>query len=75
MSARMWTGIFLRLRPWTPDKSMTEHYYNDNAARQGLAAISPMLRTWILGQVTAIENGLIPFEAAFGGGIDTPPSK
>lgn len=70
VSARTWTGIFLRLRPWTPDKRMSEHHYNENATRQGLAAISPMLRTWMLGQVTAIENGLIPFETAFQAGID-----
>jgi hypothetical protein len=69
VSAKTWTGIFLRLRPWTPDKRMSEHYYTENAIRQGLAAISPMLRTWMIGQVTAIENGLVSFETAFSGGI------
>jgi hypothetical protein len=75
VSAQTWTGIFLRLRPWTPDKRMTEHYYRENAVRQGLAAISPMLKTWIIGQVTAIENGLMPFEAAFRDGIEIDHSK
>lgn len=65
VSARTWTSLFLRLRPWRPDNRMSEQHYRDNAARQGLMAISPMLKTWLFGQVIAVENGLVPFERAF----------
>ena len=71
ISARTWTEMFLRLRPWQPDNRLTEKQYRDNATRQGLMAVSPMLRTWLWGQVLAVENGLIPFERAFQPGIET----
>jgi len=65
VSARMWTSLFLRLRPWKPDNRMSEQHYYNNAVRQGLMAISPMLKSWMFGQVNAVENGLVPFERAF----------
>jgi hypothetical protein len=73
ISAQTWTGIFLRLRPWTSDKGMSEQHYRENAARQGLMAISPMVKTWLFGQVVAVENGLVPFEVAFFPGIQCAP--
>lgn len=65
VSARRWTDMFLRLRPWTPENRMSEQHYRENAVRQGLIAISPMLRSWLVGQVIAVENELMTFDRAF----------
>jgi hypothetical protein len=35
------------------------------ALRQGHIAVNSILRDWVIGQVTAVETGILPFEAVF----------
>jgi hypothetical protein len=39
--------------------------YEQAALRQGHVAVNSILRDWIKGQVTAIETGILSFEAVF----------
>jgi hypothetical protein len=39
--------------------------YEQAALRQGQVAVNSILRDWIKGQVTAVESGILSFEAIF----------
>jgi hypothetical protein len=43
----------------------TRFKYEQEALRQGQLAVSSTLRDWIKGQVTAVETGILSFEAVF----------
>lgn len=65
-SAQGWAAMFLRKRPyrWQYNRK-TEHDYKQAALRQGDIAVNSILRDWIKGQVTAVECGILSFEAVF----------
>lgn len=63
-SAKGWAQMFLKQEPYTHRrKSRTD--YEQGALRQGHVAVNSILRDWIKGQVTAVECGILSFEAVF----------
>jgi hypothetical protein len=55
----------LKVRPWTGYRRTSRHDYEQAALKQGHIAVNSILRDWIKGQVTAIECGILSFEAVF----------
>lgn len=64
-SAHGWATWFLRENPWNSRRSSTPEQWRKKAIDQGMIAVSSILRDWCKGQVTAIECGIFPAEAAF----------
>src|SRR5215468_10858051 len=64
-SAKGWAQMWLKENPlsYRARKSTQEH--QQEALHQGHLAVSSILRDWIKGQVTAIETGILSFEAVF----------
>lgn len=64
-SAKGWAAWFLRENPWNAKRRSDKATYDRAALNQGMIAVNSILRDWCKGQVTAIECGLFPAEAAF----------
>ncbi len=64
-SDRSWAQMFLKESPWTHRRRETRTNYEQAALRQGLIAINSILRDWVKGQLTAVECGVLSFEAVF----------
>lgn len=64
-SAKGWAQMFLKENPWTQRRSGSRVDYEQKALRQGHLATNSILRDWIKGQVTAVECGILTFEAVF----------
>ena len=64
-SAQGWAALYLRHNPWTPRHGSTRPQYEAAALRQGLIAINSILRDCVKGQITAVECGMLQFEAVF----------
>jgi len=64
-SAKGWAQLFLKQNPWTGYRRGTRQDYEQKVLRQGHVAVNSILRDWIKGQVTAIECGILSFEAVF----------
>lgn len=64
-SAKGWAAIYLKENPWSPRRKISRHDYEQVALAQGLVAVNSILRDWIKGQVTAVECGILSFEAVF----------
>lgn len=64
-SAAGWAKMYLDARPWNPRLRKTEAQYEQSALEQGLIAVNSILRDWVKGQVTAVECGMLSFDAAF----------
>lgn len=64
-SARGWAALYLRTKPYGPRSRGTKADYERRALMQGLVAINSILRDWVKGQLTAVECGVMPFEATF----------
>jgi hypothetical protein len=64
-SAKGWAQMWLKENPlsYRARKSRQEH--EQEALQQGHLAVSSILRDWIKGQVTAVECGILSFEAVF----------
>jgi len=65
-SAKGWAALYMKEHPYSYNrsrKSKTE--YEQNALRQGDIAINCILRDWVKGQLTAVECGVMSFEAVF----------
>jgi hypothetical protein len=65
-SAKGWAAMWLKEHPYNrarSHRSLEEH--EDRALRQGLIAVNSILRDWIKGQMTAVECGILKFEAVF----------
>ena len=75
-SAKGYAAIWLRRHPYS-DRTMriTRTDYERRALEKGKIAVYSMLRDWIKGQVTAIETGMLSFEAAFLGQIMLPSGE
>jgi hypothetical protein len=65
VSAKGWAQMFLKEQPWGYRHRGTRQDYEQAALKQGHIAVNSMLRDWIKGQVTAIECGILSFEAVF----------
>lgn len=64
-SAQGWAALWLKANPYHNRMHRTLAEHQRRAIRQGFIAVNSILRDWVKGQVTAIECGLMPFEAVF----------
>lgn len=64
-SARGYAAAWLKAHPYGPRVRATLSEHNEKALRIGGVAVYSILRDWVKGQVTAIEIGMLTFEAAF----------
>ena len=64
-SAKGWAQLYLRQKPWTGYRGNSRQDYEQNVLAQGHIAVNSILRDWVKGQVTAIECGILSFEAVF----------
>lgn len=64
-SAKGWAALYLKENPWSRQRRSKKDEYHQAAINQGLIAVNSILRDWVKGQVTAIETGILSFEAVF----------
>ena len=64
-SAKGWAQMWLRKNPYTDRTRRSRYDYEQDALRQGHIAINSIVRDWVKGQCTAIESGVLSFEAVF----------
>jgi len=70
-SAKGWAQMSLQANPYKRPgeyysrRQQTEQEYRQAALKQGHIAVNSILRDWIKGQLTAVECGILSFEAVF----------
>jgi hypothetical protein len=64
-SAKGWAAVWLKENAHSPRCRRSRVEYEQDALRQGHVAVNSILRDWVKGQVTAIECGILSFEAVF----------
>lgn len=64
-SAKGWAAMWLKKNPWSYQRRSTKAQWETAALQQGLIAINSILRDWVKGQITAVETGILSFEAVF----------
>lgn len=64
-SAKGWAQLYLKENPWNYQRKGGQKDYEQAAIRQGLIAVNSILRDWVKGQITAVECGIMSFEAVF----------
>jgi len=64
-SAKGWAQMWLRKNPYTVRTRRSRYDYEQDALRQGHIAINSIVRDWVKAQTTAIESGVVSFEAVF----------
>ena len=64
-SAKGWAALYLKKNPWSRYRRISPTEYEHRALTQGMKAVNSILRDWIKGQVTAVECGILSFEAVF----------
>ena len=65
-SAKGWAQMYLKAKPYNSRYSRGARVdYEQKAMAQGLIAVNSILRDWVKGQVTAVECGILQFEAVF----------
>ena len=64
-SAKGWAQMYVKAHPYNNRTRSTRIEYEQKALRQGGVAINSILRDWVKGQVTAVECGMLSFEAVF----------
>ena len=64
-SAQGWAVLYLKEHPYSYRMKRTQKEHEARALKQGMVAINSILRDWVKGQVTAIECGILSFEAVF----------
>lgn len=64
-SAKGWAALYLKENPYSYRRTLSKTDYEQAALRQGHIAVNSILRDWIKGQVTAVETGILSFEAVF----------
>ena len=63
-----WKGYataWLKAHPWNYNRRGTRQEYEQRALDQAKVSICSVLRDWTKGQITAVECGVMSFEAAF----------
>lgn len=63
-----WKGYavaWVKANPYTYRTRCSKQEHDQKALRQGKIAVCSILRDWVKGQVTAVECGIMSFEAAF----------
>lgn len=64
-SARGYAAAWLKQHPYGPRIKGTRADHEAKALRIGGIAVYSILRDWVKGQVTAVEIGMMTFDAAF----------
>jgi hypothetical protein len=64
-SAKGWAQLYLKRKPWTGYRGNSRQDYEQKVLAQGHIAVNSILRDWVKGQVTAVECGILSFEAVF----------
>jgi hypothetical protein len=64
-SSRGYAAAWLKANPWNTRRNCSSAEYEAKALKLGATAVYSILRDWIKGQVTAVEIGMMTFEAAF----------
>jgi hypothetical protein len=64
-SAKGGAQMYLKRHPWTDRMRTSRVDHEQKALQQGHIGVNSILRDWIKGQVTAIECGILSFEAVF----------
>lgn len=64
-SAKGWAAMYLKENPWSYQRKLGQKDYEQTALAQGLKAVNSILRDWVKGQITAVETGILSFEAVF----------
>ena len=64
-SAKGWAAMYLKEHPWSGRMRGSRQDYERRAVAQGFVAINSILRDWVKGQITAVECGMLQFEAVF----------
>jgi hypothetical protein len=64
-SAKGWAQMWLRENPYSHRCRRSRVEYEQDALQQGHIAVNSILRDWIKGSVTAVECGILSFEAVF----------
>ena len=74
-SAKGYAAAWLRENPWSNRRKGSQADHQARALEIGNVAVYSILRDWVKGQVTAIEIGIMSFEAAFLSHIMLPNGK
>lgn len=74
-SAKGYAGAYLREHPHSHRMRKTKAEHEQAALKQGQIAVWSILRDWIKGQITAIECGILSFDAAFLGQVLLPDGR
>lgn len=74
-SAKGYAAAYMRHNPPGPRSRATQAEREKKALAQGAIAVWSILRDWIKGQTTAIETGILSFDAAFLGQILLPSGE
>ena len=64
-SAKGWAQMYLKVNPWNHQRKGSKQAYEQKALKQGQVAVNSILRDCVKGQITAVECGLLSFEAVF----------
>jgi len=64
-SAKGWAAMYLKEHPWSGRMRGSRQDYERRAVAHGFVAINSILRDWVKGQITAVECGMLQFEAVF----------
>jgi len=65
VSGKGYAAQWLRRHPWSYNMRVTKQGHERRALEIGKVARYSILRDWIKGQVTAVECGILSFEAVF----------
>lgn len=74
-SASGYARAWLRDNPYSSRMRKTLKQHEQQALEKGQVAVWSILRDWIKGQLTAIETGILSFDAAFLGQILLPTGE
>lgn len=74
-SAKGYAAAWLRKNPYTHRRRASKAEWESKALSIGQVAVYSVLRDWVKGQTTAIETGILTFEAAFLSHIQLPSGR
>lgn len=74
-SIKGYAAAWLRANPYSSRTRCSKSDHEKKALQIGGTAVYSVLRDWIKGQITAVETGVLSFEAAFLGQILLPNGK
>ncbi len=66
---------WLKAHPFNSRRKGSQREYERKALEKGAIAVWSILRDWVKGQITAVETGILSFEAAFLGQILLPSGE